>query len=139
MEEKESHLTNRNILKEAYEQTSNTWSYVSVNDLYKTLICKLGEDKYERRDWIRRESKDVKRQLEIIHLVYLIDIVQEDNLKRFAIELQKEMPDANNSIQPLFNPNIEVENQPILSVQIDCGDSYILKENEFLLKSSTKI
>ncbi|KKP54537.1 MAG: hypothetical protein UR45_C0012G0003 [candidate division WS6 bacterium GW2011_WS6_33_547] len=56
MEEKESHLTNRNILKEAYEQTSNTWSYVSVNDLYKTLICKLGEDKYERRDWIRRES-----------------------------------------------------------------------------------
>lgn len=139
MEEKESHLKNRSLLKEAYEQTGNTWSYVFVNDLYVALLIKLEGTARERHNWTRSESVNAKRQLEVFHLLSLLDVVEENNLKKFAIELQMEMPNINNSIQPLYNPNIEEENQPVLSIQRDSGDLFILKENEFLLKSSTEI
>jgi len=131
MEEREKDSTRRAMIEEAYEMTENRWRYLSMDDLYKALLCIFSTDSREERQWIRVESRDAKRQVEVIHILLLLKMTEPDNLLSFGRYLQGNMQCSENSIQPLYIPTEENEDPPLIDIEMDDNSHLILNVKSF--------
>lgn len=139
MSEKENQYPQDILLQEAYDLTENRWQYIAFRDLKRAIVYKIEEDYNGRRNWVRRESKDAKRQLEVIHLLLLVRKIDDINLRICTKELQILKPDDTNNIQPLYIPEQTEEEQGVLDIQLNSGYHMIINENSFLYKPPTEI
>jgi len=139
MSEKENQHSTDILLNKTYELTKNKWNRVSLIDLKRALIYRIEEDVNSRRNWIRYESKDEQRQLEVIHLLLLVKKIDNMNIKNCITQLQTLEPDDSNKIQPLYIPNNTEEEQEILDIKLNSGSHMIVKENSFLFKPPIEI
>ena len=139
MNEKESDNTKELLLKEAYEMTNNRWLYMTVNELNRAVGYRVNNRHDFKRDWIRKAAIHEDRQLEVIHLIYLVDKVDIYNLERLNGQLKQLNPNQLNDIQPLYIPEQENTDPQLLEVQLDSGYRLIITEHSFLFKTPTEI
>lgn len=139
MNEKENYNTKEPLLKEAYEMTNNQWHYMTVNELNIAVGYRINNRQDFKRDWIRKAAFDENKQLEVIHLIYLIDKVDLFNIGRLEEQLKLFNPNPINNIQPLYIPEQESFDPKLLQVELDSGYKLIVTQSSFLFKTPTEI
>jgi hypothetical protein len=112
---------------------------MSVNELNRAVGYRINNRQDFKRDWIRKAAFDEDRQLEVIHLIYLVDKVNIYNLERLSGQLKQLNPNQLNDIQPLYIPEQENTDPQLLEVQLDSGYRLIITEHSFLFKTPTEI
>lgn len=144
MNEKELQPNPKTILEEAYELTNNEWKEITVYDLNRALMYRYYNQQKEAHDWKLFEAKPMKkgepikanRQAEVIHLLELVKRIEEENFIECCEFLEKEKPNPNNNVQPLYIPNTNEEDSPLLMIQLDSNMEMVIKEKTFLYKPS---
>jgi hypothetical protein len=139
MNEKEKNSTKEQLLKEAYEMTKNQWYFVTVRELSRAILYKVNSREDLKREWIRREAFQEDRQLEVIHLIYLIGKMDKENLERVGEQLKQFEPNQFNDIQPLYIPEQESSDPQLLEVVLDSGYKLVITQHSFLFKTPTEI
>ena len=132
MIDKENHYKPKTILETIFEMTHNRWEHVTVNDFNRAATYKINKDSKSTIKWIRFESKDERKQLEVIHLNILLTMIDEENFLECCNHLIYQKPDPENRIQPLFNPYMTGENREILLVEVDSQETLIISEKSYL-------
>ena len=139
MNEKESYSTKELLLKEAYEMTNNHWYYLKVRELNRAISHKINRKEDFKRDWIRKEAIEEDRQLEVIHLIYLVDKIDRFNLERFEKQLKQLEPEALNDIQPRYIPNQQHTDPELIQVELNSGYKLVVTQSSFLFEAPTEI
>lgn len=139
MNEKEKNSTKEQLLKEAYEMTKNQWYFVTVRELSRAILYKVNSREDLKREWIRREAFQEDRQLEVIHLIYLVGKIDVENLERVDEQLKQFEPNQFNDIQPLYIPEQESSDPQLLEVVLDSGYKLVITQHSFLFKTPTEI
>jgi len=137
MIDKELQQNDSKYLKEAYDLTDNKWNHLTIEDLYRAILYTLEKNGYiNKARWRSVESINPDRQLEVIHLLLLVNLLEEDTLINFVTEMHYFVPNTNKSIQPLYNPY--EENDEILLLELNSG--YLeLHKQDLLYKPSTEV
>lgn len=139
MNEKESDNTKEILLKEAYEMTKNQWLYIKTRELFRAVSYKVNRREDLRRDWIRKEAIDEDRQLEVIHLIYLVDKIDRGNLERFEKHLKEFEPNQLNNLQPRYIPEEQQYDPELIEVELNSGYKLVITQSSFLFKSPSEV
>jgi hypothetical protein len=127
-------------IERAIEEDTYKWNHIKVNDLYGLLEIYF-KRKNNKPFYLKKASESVnkERQREIIHLVEILLVANSKNVRLFSEQLQQYLPDKNNSIQPLYNPSDESDDQPLLKVQVNEDINLILRRRTTLLEFPTEV
>lgn len=132
MIEIENQYKPKTLLENVYDMTHNRWEHISVDDFNRALAYRFDGDYRNQLRWIRIESEDEKRQLEVIHLNQLVMLMEEENFIECYNYFSYQDPNRENKIQPLFNPYTKGENRELLSIEINDQERLIVKERTLL-------
>jgi hypothetical protein len=147
MNEKELQQEQKTLLEEAYEITENIWKNISVYDINRAMMYRYFNQNIETYRWISLEARKVTshqkivsdRQVEVIHLIQLVQRIEEENFVECCKFLEREKPNPNNKVIPLYIPNKENENSILLMVQLDREEVLIIREKTFSCEFPTEI
>lgn len=137
MNEKDLQQNPKTLLEMAYEVTNNKWRTIMGYDLNRALTYRFNHQNRERRFWILSESINPERQAEVIHLLELVKKIEEENFKHCYIYLSEEKgTNEVTSVEPLYIPNTQDDDPPLLQIRLNDGNSIVIKENTLLYKPS---
>lgn len=139
MNEKEKNDIKKEMLLQYAEMTHNYWLYIKARELYKAIDIRIKRKEDIKAEWLAREGYNDARQLEITHLILLLDEVNIGNLTRVNEILNTLKPEPLNNLQPIYNSQERNTDPAILQVEPNSGYYMAITKDSFLFKTPTEI